>query len=138
MKRILFLTLIGIAALAVAAGAQQMGSGNQWISGDGGIPKLSSAPTIDGDDSDASPAYGGSFGLAFGMDGEIDPDKVILRQEHHTPDYTVAAYRMRHEVIATNGELHTFHAGAWLGDGLHEGAVRSGLAVSRLLGGAEI
>jgi predicted NAD/FAD-binding protein len=79
-----------------------------------------------------------AFGLAFGIDEWIDPERVILRQEHHTPDYSVQSQRWRHEVTATNGENHTFHAGAWLGDGLQEGAVTSALAVSELLGGASI
>ncbi|MCO4746364.1 MAG: FAD-dependent oxidoreductase [Proteobacteria bacterium] len=75
------------------------------------------------------------YGLAFGMEDEIDPAKVLHRQKHHTPDYTVDAYRWHVEVSATNGENHTFHAGAWLGNGLQEGAVVSAEAVSRLLGG---
>jgi predicted NAD/FAD-binding protein len=79
-----------------------------------------------------------AFGLAFGIDEWIDPAKVILQQEHHTPDYTVEAHRWHHEVLATNGENHTYHVGAWLGDGLQEGAVTSALAVSQLLGGASI
>ena len=79
-----------------------------------------------------------AFGLAFGIDDWIDPDKVILRQEHHTPDYTVASHRWHREVSSNNGENHTFHVGAWLGDGLQEGAVTSAVAVSKLLGGASI
>ena len=50
MKRILFLTLIGLVALATAASAQMMGNGNYWYSGDGGIPKFTA--TVDGDVSD--------------------------------------------------------------------------------------
>ena len=79
-----------------------------------------------------------AFGLAFGIDAWIDPEKVILRQKHHTPDYTVESQRWHHEVLATNGENHTFHVGAWLGDGLQEGAITSAVAVSKLLGGAPI
>jgi len=79
-----------------------------------------------------------AFGLAFGIDSWIDPAKLVLRQEHHTPDYTVESQRWHHEVSATNGENHTFHVGAWLGDGLQEGAITSAVAVSQLLGGASI
>jgi uncharacterized protein len=78
------------------------------------------------------------FGLALGLDSEIDPARILHIQEHHTPDYTSAALRWRHEVIATNGDGRIWYAGAWLGDGLHEGAVCSALAVSRGLGGREI
>ncbi len=79
-----------------------------------------------------------AFGLAFGIDDWIAPEKRILRQEHHTPNYTVQAHRWHHEVTASNGENHTYHVGAWLGDGLQEGAVTSADAVSRRLGGASI
>lgn len=75
------------------------------------------------------------YNLAYNLMEWIDPAKIIQRQRHHTPLYTTAALRYRDEVIAANGETHTYHAGAYLGDGLHEGAVSSGLAVSRLLGG---
>jgi len=74
-----------------------------------------------------------AFGLAFGLDDWIDPEKVILRQDHHTPDYDAHCYPWRHEVSATNGDNHTYHAGAWLGDGLQEGAVASAVAVADLL-----
>ena len=73
--------------------------------------------------------------LAFGLEAEIDPACVLHVQHHQTPSYTVAALRHRPEVIATNGENHTFYAGAWLGDGLHEGAVQSALRVAKSLGG---
>jgi predicted NAD/FAD-binding protein len=78
------------------------------------------------------------YQLAFNLDEEIDPERVVHVQEHTTPRYTVAAFRHRDEVIASNGENRTFHAGAYLGDGLHEGAVRSASAVSGLLGGRQI
>jgi len=74
------------------------------------------------------------YGLAFGLDDEISPDQVFHRQKHHTPNYNVAAFQWRDEVITTNGERHTWFAGAWLGDGLHEGAVRSAVKVARGLG----
>lgn len=79
-----------------------------------------------------------AFSLAFGIDDWIDPDRVIHRQEHRTPDYTVGSHRWHHEVSASNGENHTYHVGAWLGDGLQEGAVTSAVAVATLLGGASI
>lgn len=78
------------------------------------------------------------WGLAFGMDAEISPDAVVHRQDHHSADFTVPALRWRPEVRATNGRRHTFYAGAWLGDGLHEGAVSSALEVSLALGGRDL
>ena len=46
MKRVSYLALLGLTALATAAGAQMMGNGNYWHSGDGGIPKYT--PNVDG------------------------------------------------------------------------------------------
>ncbi|MEM7116284.1 MAG: hypothetical protein AAF614_27870 [Chloroflexota bacterium] len=83
---------------------------------------------------DAAPHYN----LAYNLTEWVDPNQIIQTQQHHTPLYTVDAMRYRNEVIATNGENHTYHAGAYLGNGLHEGAISSGLVVSRLLGGEEL
>lgn len=76
------------------------------------------------------------FFLAFGLDDIIDPGSVIARVSHHTPRYAVEGLRWRGPVIAANGLNHTYHAGAWLYDGLHEGAIRSGKAVADLIGAA--
>lgn len=75
----------------------------------------------------------GHYSLAYNLDKQVEPQKIIHQQTHHTPFYTVEAVRYRHEVIATNGTNHTFHAGAYLGNGLHEGAVSSAYAVAGLL-----
>lgn len=75
------------------------------------------------------------YNLAYNLTEWIDPSQIIQTQQHHTPLYTVDAMRYRDEVVETNRENHTYHAGAYLGNGLHEGAISSGLAVSRLLGG---
>jgi predicted NAD/FAD-binding protein len=78
---------------------------------------------------DAAPSYN----LAFQLEDLIARDRIVHVQEHHTPFYTVEAFHYRDEVFATNGENHTYHAGAYLGDGLHEGAISSGLQVAQLL-----
>ena len=74
------------------------------------------------------------YNLAYNLADRIDPALVIHQQKHHTPLYTAHALRYRDAVRATNGETHTYYAGAWLGNGLHEGAVNSALSVARLLG----
>jgi len=79
---------------------------------------------------------GRSFGLAFGIENEIDPDTIVHVQEHCVPAFTVDSLQSREEIKATNGERGVWYAGAWLGNGLHEGAVASAEAVSRSLGGA--
>ncbi|MFK7801429.1 MAG: FAD-dependent oxidoreductase [Anaerolineae bacterium] len=75
------------------------------------------------------------YSLAYNLEEWLDPAKIVHTQHHQTPLYTAEALSHREAVRATNGENHTYHAGAWLGNGLHEGAIDSALAVSRLLGG---
>jgi uncharacterized protein len=74
------------------------------------------------------------YALSFQLEELIDRDKIVHVQEHHTPFYTTASFRDRDEIVLTNGENHTYHAGAYLGDGLHGGAIASAFAVARLLG----
>jgi uncharacterized protein len=73
------------------------------------------------------------YSLAFNLEGSIAPDRILHVQQHHTPLYTVAAVRDRSEIIATNGDYHTYHVGAYLGDGLHEGAITSAIRVAALI-----
>ncbi|TAE94154.1 MAG: amine oxidase, partial [Oscillatoriales cyanobacterium] len=74
------------------------------------------------------------YSLAFHLDELIAKEQIIHIQKHHTPLYTVESFRYRDEIIETNGENHTYHAGAYLGDGLHEGAITSALRVAKLIG----
>ena len=74
------------------------------------------------------------YSLAFQLDELISKEHIIHIQKHHTPLYTVDSFRYRDEVIETNGENNTYHAGAYLGDGLHEGAITSALRVAKLIG----
>jgi predicted NAD/FAD-binding protein len=73
------------------------------------------------------------YSLAYNLGKLIAADKIIHRQHHHSPLYSVAAIHYRNEVIAMNGENHTYHAGAYLGEGLHEGAISSAFKISNLL-----
>ena len=61
--------------------------------------------------------------LSFQLEELIARDRIIHIEKHHTPLYTTEAFRYRDEVVATNGENNTYHAGAYLGDGLHGGAI---------------
>ena len=45
----------------------------------------------------------------------------------------MAAFHHRQEIITTNGELNTYHVGAYLGDGLHEGAITSAIWVAEAI-----
>ncbi len=82
--------------------------------------------------SDAGPVH---YSLAFDLDAEIDPAKVLYRQRHDVARYTERALASRADLLHRNGLRRTYFAGAYLGDGLHEGAVRSALAVAEKLGG---
>lgn len=72
--------------------------------------------------------------LSFQLEELIAKEHIIHSQKHHTPLYTTESFRYRDEVVATNGENNTYHAGAYLGDGLHEGAITSALRVAQLIG----
>ncbi len=72
--------------------------------------------------------------LSFQLEELIAPERIIHTQEHYTPLYTTASFRYRDEVVATNGENHTYHAGAYLGDGLHGGAISAAMRVAQLIG----
>ena len=76
------------------------------------------------------------YSLAFNLESLIAPARILHIQQHHTPLYTVAAVRDRPEIIATNGNYHTYHVGAYLGDGLHEGAITSAIRVAELIANA--
>jgi uncharacterized protein len=71
--------------------------------------------------------------LSFNLENLIDPAHILHIQQHHTPLYTVASFRYRHETITANGDYHTYHVGAYLGDGLHEGAISSAIQVAELI-----
>ena len=75
-----------------------------------------------------------SYFLSFQLEDLIPRDRIIHIQEHHTPLYTTESFKYRDEVIATNGDYNTYHVGAYLGDGLHEGAVSSAMRVAQLVG----
>lgn len=79
-----------------------------------------------------------NFSLSYNMEQHIDPKKIIDCQHHKSPTYNVEAIRYRQEILDTNGKNNTYHAGAYLFEGLHEGAVTSGFVVSDLLGGLRL
>lgn len=80
---------------------------------------------------DAPPHYS----LAFRLESELDPATILHRQDHAVSFYSTNALQRRAELQRINGERRTYYAGAFLGDGLHEGAIRSGFAVGAMLGG---
>jgi uncharacterized protein len=74
------------------------------------------------------------YSLAFNLDSIIAKDHIIYTQKHHTPLYTVESFQYKQDIIDSNGKQHTYHVGAYLGDGLHEGAITSAKRVAALIG----
>jgi predicted NAD/FAD-binding protein len=85
---------------------------------------------IEATQADSTPQYS----LAFNLENMIAQTKIIHIQKHHTPYYSVESLRYRDEVIRSNGENQTFYVGAYLGDGLHEGAISTAMQVAHLIG----
>jgi predicted NAD/FAD-binding protein len=80
------------------------------------------------------PVDRGRYFLAFNLEDRISADRILDRQQHHTPLYTAAAIESVDEIKACNGQLDTYYAGAFLYNGLHEGAIQSAQAIRDLLG----
>ncbi|MBT9314018.1 FAD-dependent oxidoreductase [Leptothoe spongobia] len=76
---------------------------------------------------------GQCYNLAFNLSSLIDKNKILHIQEHHTPLYTTESFHYRDQIVETNGENNTYYAGAYLGDGLHEGAITSAMRVAELI-----
>jgi predicted NAD/FAD-binding protein len=75
------------------------------------------------------------YSLAYGLDQFLDERSVIHRQRHDVAIYSDRALASRAAIDRAQGERSTYVVGAFLGDGLHEGAVRSALHVADRLGG---
>ncbi len=73
------------------------------------------------------------YNLSFNLNSIISNESIIYKAEHHTPMYTVEAFKYRDQIIADNGVNNTYHAGAHLYDGLHEGAVLAGKKAADLI-----
>jgi len=84
------------------------------------------------------PSHPTDYHFSYNLEAEIDPASVLHVQPHTTPMYTVDAFTTRPEIQRSNGDNHTFFAGAWLGNGLHEGAVISAVEIVRRLGGRRL
>ena len=73
------------------------------------------------------------YNLSYNLKSLIDPNKIVHILKHETPFYHVKSFAHRNEIIRHNGENHTYHAGAYLGDGLHEGAALSAKRIADLV-----
>jgi predicted NAD/FAD-binding protein len=70
------------------------------------------------------------YGITMRLEAQLNPALVIQRFHHHSPFYTVPALQQRQVIAAINGDRHTWFVGAYLEDGLHEGAIASADAVA--------
>jgi predicted NAD/FAD-binding protein len=75
------------------------------------------------------------YSFAYNLEKYIRPEKILHRTVHTVPAYDDASWDTRERIVAMQGERHSYYAGAWLGNALHEGAVSSAVNVARLLGG---
>ena len=73
------------------------------------------------------------YNLSFNLNSLISKKSIIYKAVHHTPMYTVEAFKYREQIVADNGENNTYHAGAHLYDGLHEGAIIAGKKAADLI-----
>ena len=74
------------------------------------------------------------YSFALGLDEIIEEDKILDRVTHTVPIYSVDAMNTRDSIRQLSGTRHTYYAGAWLYNGLHEGAaVSAGVATNALL-----
>lgn len=66
---------------------------------------------------------------------EPDPDKVFAEFAYAHPFYDTAAFEAQDRMAAVQGRGGVWHAGAWLGYGFHEDALKAGLRCAAALGG---
>ena len=62
------------------------------------------------------------------------PNQIHYEIDYEHPMFTQAAISKRPQLQAVNGQRRTWFAGAYLGNGFHEDAVRSGIEVAEKLG----
>jgi predicted NAD/FAD-binding protein len=74
------------------------------------------------------------YAFSYNLERMIRPEAILDKQQHVVPVYTGEAFGTRPEIKERNGENHCYYAGAWLGNGLHEGAVSSAVEVARKFG----
>lgn len=79
-----------------------------------------------------------SYNFSYNLDEYIAPQKILSEIKHKVPLYEHDTYQSRAKILALNGQNNSFFVGAYLGDGLQEGATQTALLVSKQLGGLEL
>ncbi|MEM9668965.1 MAG: FAD-dependent oxidoreductase [Pseudomonadota bacterium] len=75
------------------------------------------------------------YSFSYNLDDRIHEENVLHREEHTVPTYTVDARATIDDIWQMNGQQQTWFCGAWLGNGLHEGAISSAYRVAKSLQG---
>lgn len=75
-----------------------------------------------------------SYNFAYGLEDRIPTSAILHRADHTVPTYNGSLAEKVGAVAGLQGRQHTYYAGAYLGNGLHEGAVTSAIKVTELLG----
>lgn len=65
---------------------------------------------------------------------QVKSGSVVRELEYMHPTYSFASMNTQSELSSLNGIRQTYYCGSYFGYGFHEDAVRSGAAVSRMLG----
>jgi predicted NAD/FAD-binding protein len=74
-----------------------------------------------------------NYFLAYNLEERINPDRILHTQQHRTPLYTTESYRSIEAIKTLNGTKNTYFVGAYLYNGLHEGAAQSAIATRDLM-----
>ncbi len=67
----------------------------------------------------------------------IDPSRIVARFDYAHPMFDLDVYRAQQEIWSLQGAGGVWYCGAHFGEGFHEDAVQSGLAVAEALGGVK-
>jgi predicted NAD/FAD-binding protein len=76
-----------------------------------------------------------NYSFAYNLDNKILNEAILSEINHTVPLYSKNYEHKIQEIKAINGQNRTFYAGAYLGNGLHEGAVESAMQLVSKLGG---
>ena len=75
------------------------------------------------------------YSFAYNMDNQILKDTIINETNHTVPLYAKNHDLKIKQIQSINGQNRTFFVGAYLENGLHEGAVASAMQIAQMLGG---
>lgn len=75
------------------------------------------------------------YSFAYNLDEIISKESILHKANHTVPKYCGNFDEKMKLLHKINGDKNTYYAGAYLGNGLHEGAIVSAMNISSKLGG---